>query len=123
MREFNEMTIPRWALPAALGGVLAIAVTDAVLMRHHPVTPSPRTIPKTRPVVARPSPFEPVQPEIVRIQMLPAPAKTPEQLIEERAPEAVEPARRGRLARVISRIPLLRRWQRHREAVGTEPPR
>jgi len=117
------MGIPRWALPAALGGVLAFAVTDAVMLRHRPITPRPRSVPQTRPVGVRPSPFERVQPEIVRIQMLPAPAMAPVEPTEAPAPEAVEAARRGRLDRVISRIPLLRRWMRHREAVGTEPPR
>ena len=38
--------IPRWVLPAALGGVLAIAGADAVLMRPHPVSVRPRTIPE-----------------------------------------------------------------------------
>ena len=38
--------IPRWALPAALGGVLAIAGADAVLMRRHPVSVRPRAIPE-----------------------------------------------------------------------------
>ena len=36
--------IPRWALPAALGGVLAMAGADAVLMRRHPVSARPRAI-------------------------------------------------------------------------------
>ena len=31
------MQVTRWLLPAALAGVLAIAVTDAVMLRHHPV--------------------------------------------------------------------------------------
>jgi hypothetical protein len=38
--------IPRWVLPAALGGVLAIAAADAVLMRRHPVSARPRAIPE-----------------------------------------------------------------------------
>jgi len=38
--------IPRWALPAALGGVLAIAVADVVLMRRHPVSVRPQAIPE-----------------------------------------------------------------------------
>src|SRR5450631_131256 len=38
--------IPRWALPAALGGVLAIAGADAILMRRHPVSARPRQIPE-----------------------------------------------------------------------------
>src|SRR6266481_3468483 len=31
------MQVTRWLLPAALAGVLAIAVTDAVMLRRHPV--------------------------------------------------------------------------------------
>src|ERR1035437_7423512 len=38
--------IPRWVLPAALGGVLAMTAADAVLMRRHPVSVRPRTIPE-----------------------------------------------------------------------------
>jgi hypothetical protein len=38
--------IRRWALPAALGGVLAIAGADAILMRRHPVSARPRAIPE-----------------------------------------------------------------------------
>jgi hypothetical protein len=36
--------IPRWALPAAIGGVLAIAGADAILMQHRPVSVRPRAI-------------------------------------------------------------------------------
>jgi hypothetical protein len=36
--------IPRWVLPAALGGVLAMAGADAVLMRRHPVSARPRAV-------------------------------------------------------------------------------
>ena len=36
--------IPRWALPAALGGVLAIAGADAILMQRHPVSVRPRAM-------------------------------------------------------------------------------
>ncbi len=32
------MQVTRWLLPAALAGVLAIVVTDAVMLRRHPVT-------------------------------------------------------------------------------------
>lgn len=114
------MDIPQWALPLALGGVLAIAVTDAVMMRHRRVTPRQQPVLDTRPVVARPSPFKPVQPEIVRLQMLPAPVVAPESPARAPAPAAHVPARRSGLARVISKIPLLRLWQRHREVAGTE---
>jgi len=38
------MQVPRWLLPAALAGMLAIAITDAVMLRRHPaiaqVTPT-----------------------------------------------------------------------------------
>lgn len=34
--------IPRWALPAAIGGVLAIAGADAILMQRRPVSVRPR---------------------------------------------------------------------------------
>src|ERR1039457_1132563 len=36
--------IPRWALPAALGGVLAIAGADAILMQRRPVSVRPRAM-------------------------------------------------------------------------------
>src|ERR1035441_5384281 len=36
--------IPRWGLPAALGGVLAIGAADLVLMQRHPVSLRPRAI-------------------------------------------------------------------------------
>ena len=36
--------IPRWVLPAALGGVLAIAGADAILMQRHPVSVRPRAM-------------------------------------------------------------------------------
>ena len=36
--------IPRWALPAALCGVVAITSADVVLMRRHPVSARPRAI-------------------------------------------------------------------------------
>jgi hypothetical protein len=39
--------IPRWALPAALGGVLAIVAADAVLMQRHPVSVRPPAVPET----------------------------------------------------------------------------
>ena len=39
--------IPRWALPAALGGVLALFVADAFLMRRHPVSVRPPTAAET----------------------------------------------------------------------------
>jgi hypothetical protein len=38
--------IPRWVLPATLGGVLAMAGADAILMRRHPVSARPRAIPE-----------------------------------------------------------------------------
>jgi hypothetical protein len=38
--------IPRWVLPAALGGVLAMAGADAILMRRHSVSVRPVTIPE-----------------------------------------------------------------------------
>src|SRR5664280_410772 len=36
--------IPRWVLPAALGGVLAIAGADAFLMQRRPISVRPRAI-------------------------------------------------------------------------------
>ena len=38
--------IPRWALPAALVGVVAIAGADAFLMRRHPISVRPRPTPE-----------------------------------------------------------------------------
>jgi hypothetical protein len=38
--------IPRWLLPAALGGVLAMAGADAILMRRHSVSVRPPAIPE-----------------------------------------------------------------------------
>src|ERR1017187_3085588 len=39
--------IPRWVLPAALGGVLAMAGADAILMRRHSFSVRPPAIPET----------------------------------------------------------------------------
>src|ERR1035441_9508500 len=36
--------IPRWAVPAAIGGVLAIAGADAFLMQRRPISVRPRAI-------------------------------------------------------------------------------
>lgn len=221
--------IPRWVLQAALGGVLAIAVTDAVLMWRHPIAVRPQAIPEkirlhadaegeglrvqwdrvSRPIrnadharlyirdgplqsqleltgrqldtstvmywpeservtfrlevycgtqnssdsatfgmpenrnvrrhagparatveQARPSPFEHVAPEIVVTQTRPAPLLEPEAAAPEAvppdatAPQAVagaEPAREGRLGRMISKIPLLRRLREHPPADETQP--
>jgi hypothetical protein len=38
--------IPRWVLPAALGGVLAMAGADAILMRRHSVSVRPPAVPE-----------------------------------------------------------------------------
>jgi hypothetical protein len=38
--------IPRWVLPAALGGVLAMAGADAILMRRHKVSVRPPAVPE-----------------------------------------------------------------------------
>ena len=38
--------IPRWVLPAAVGGVLAMAGADAILMRRHSVSVRPTAIPE-----------------------------------------------------------------------------
>lgn len=35
------MQVPRWLLPAALAGVLAIAATDLVMLRRHPAVAAP----------------------------------------------------------------------------------
>src|ERR1035441_3518898 len=39
--------IPRWALPAALGGVLAFGAADLALMQRRPISARPRAIPET----------------------------------------------------------------------------
>ena len=39
--------IPRWALPAALGGVLAFGAADLALMQRRPISVRPRAIPET----------------------------------------------------------------------------
>ena len=41
-----RLRIPRWVLPAALGGVLAMAGADAILMRRHKVSARPLAIPE-----------------------------------------------------------------------------
>ena len=38
--------IPQWALPVALGGVLAIAGTDAILVQRRPISVPSRTVPE-----------------------------------------------------------------------------
>jgi hypothetical protein len=40
------LRIPRWLLPAALCGVVAITSADVVLLRRHPVKELPRTTPE-----------------------------------------------------------------------------
>jgi hypothetical protein len=210
--------IPRWLLPAALWGVVAITSADVVLLRHHPVKKAPRvnvepiglhvaaegpsvriqwnrnsapvrnadratlfitdgasreavnlsgtqldrsTVrywpeseqvtfrlevhkgdrnnsdsasiglpqegrrrsrqPRTERVVveqARPSPFERVTPEIEVTQARRAP------VITVSAPEpavAAAPQEDGRFERVLSKIPLLRRFGKHLSADETEP--
>ena len=210
--------IPRWVLPAALCGVVAITSADLVLMRRHPVSARPRAIPEqiglhahaegevlrvqwnrgsrairnadrailyiedgtlrnqldltgrqldgssvkywpeservtfrlevyrgalsssdsldfaptqarsrrrqagqARAIVeARPSPFERVEPEIVVTQTRPAPMVPP--VAPAREPVAVaEPPRESRLNRMLSRIPLLRRFRSHPSSDGTAP--
>jgi hypothetical protein len=211
--------IPRWALPAALCGVLAILAADLVLMRRHRVTAQPRAIPEniglhvgaegagmrvqwnrgSRPIrnadhailyiedgsvqsqldltgqqldgssvkywpeservtfrlevyrgsqrssdsavfglsrdlrsrrkqgpvraiveSARPSPFEHVNLEIVRTQTLPAPPTAAEPVATAEPVAVAEPQRESRLDRVISKIPLLRRLQKHPQSDGIE---
>ena len=214
--------IPRWALPAAVCGVLAIAGADLILMRRHPVSARPKPIPEeiglyanaegggvrveweraSRPVrnadhavlyiedgtrqshvdltgrqldgssvmywpeservtfrlevfrgahrssdsaafdvppearrkkhgperaiveQARPSPFERVQPEIEVTQVRPAPAISAPNLATTPEPATVaEAPKESRLERVISKIPLLRRFRKHPSAEETESSR
>ena len=81
---------------------------------------------------ARPSPFEPTGPQMVKVQALSAPVMAAGLAAPELAAEAVaapvepmalpvEPAREGRLDRMISKIPLLRRLRKHPPADGSEP--
>jgi hypothetical protein len=214
--------IPRWAIPAAIGGVLAIAAVDAVLMQRHPVSVQPLAMPEqiglhadadgeglrvqwnrgsrairnadrailyiedgalqsqldlsgrqldtssvrywpeservkfrlevyrgtqsrsdstafglpparhrrrqpgpARAIVeqVRPSPFERVAPEIEVTQTRPAPVP----VASERVAATLEPVaaaappRESRLDRIISRIPLLRRLQKHPPSEETQP--
>src|ERR1035438_9357142 len=39
--------IPRWALPAALGGVLAFGAADLALMQRRPISVRPRAVAET----------------------------------------------------------------------------
>jgi hypothetical protein len=72
----------------------------------------------------RPSPFQHVEPEIEVTQARPVPViavREPVSVLEPAA--AVELPKESRLDRMISRIPLLRRFGKHPQADGTEPPR
>jgi len=115
--------IPRWVLPAALGGVLAMTAADAVLLRRHHVSVRPRA----RAIMqqARPSPFERTALEIVVTQTRPAPVTSPQPGALELAAAsepvaAAEPPQESRLDRVISRIPLLRRLRKHSQPAANE---
>lgn len=71
-------------------------------------------------VEARPSPFERVEPEIVVTQTRPVPMVPP--VAPAREPVAVaEPPRESRLNRMLSRIPLLRRFRSRPSSDGTAP--
>jgi hypothetical protein len=67
---------------------------------------------------ARPSPFDRVTPENEVIQARRTPVIT---VSAEEPPAAVEPQEEGRFQRVISKIPLLRRWGKHPSSDETEP--
>jgi hypothetical protein len=215
--------IPRWILPAALSGVLAIMAADAVLMRRHRVSARPEPVREriglhadaegggvrvewdrgSRPIrnadrailyiedgtersqvaltgrqldgssvmylpeservtfrleihrgsqsssdsidfglpqdharrrrqgparavveTMRPSPFERVEPEIEVTQTRPKPVLVASEPAPTPQPVATaEPPKEGRFDRMISRIPLLRRLQKHPQSDGTEPSR
>lgn len=73
---------------------------------------------------ARPSPFELVRPEIVTTQKLPPPAVTPDESSEALDPvpqpsTAAEQPGESRLDRMISKIPLLRRLEKHPQSDET----
>ena len=69
---------------------------------------------------SRPSPFDRVTPEIEVTRALPAPVIT----VSAPVPAAaVQPPEEGRFQRVLSKIPLLRRFGKHPSSGETEPPR
>jgi hypothetical protein len=125
LKPMMTWRIPRWVLPAALAGVLAMTAADVILLRRHRVTVRPRA--RAMLQQARPSPFERTKLEIVVTQTLPAPVNSPElaaQVQELAAASArvaaAEPPRESRLDRVISRIPLLRRLRKHPQSDENE---
>lgn len=71
-------------------------------------------------VLARPSPFERVQPEIEVTQARPATVISAPDLVNAPEPAEAAPARESRLERVISKIPLLRHLRRHPPEEETE---
>ena len=114
------MRIPRWVLPAAVGGVLAMTVTDTVMMRRHRVSVRPQG--RTTVQELRPSPFHRAEPEIVVIQTLKAPViRVSAPAAAEPVAAAADPPRESRWDQFVSKIPLLRRWRKHPPAGGTEP--
>jgi hypothetical protein len=123
LKPMMTWRIPRWVLPAALAGVLAMTAADVILLRRHRVTVRPRA--RAMMQQARPSPFERTKLEIVVTQTLPAPVNSPELAAQELAAAsarvaAAEPPRESRLDRVISRIPLLRRFRKHPQSDENE---
>ena len=73
---------------------------------------------------ARPSPFESVRPEVVTTQTLPPPVVPADESAEALDPapqpgKAAEQQGESRLDRVISRIPLLRRLEKHPQSDET----
>jgi hypothetical protein len=114
------MRIPRWVLPAAVGGVLAMTVTDTVMMRRHRVTVRPQG--STTVQELRPSPFHRAAPEIVVIETLKAPViRVATPAAAEPVAEAADPPRESRWDQFVSKIPLLRHWRKHPPADGTQP--
>jgi len=116
--------MPRWILLAALGGVLAMAGVDAVMMRRHPVLVQPT--PQASGLPPRPSPFHRQGPEIEVTQTLPArvaAARPPvAQTVGGAEPVAdAEPPKGSRLGRFLSKIPLLRHLRKHAPADESEP--
>ncbi len=97
-----------------------MTVTDTVMLRRHRISVAPQG--RTTVQELRPSPFHRDAPEIVVIQTLKAPViRVSAPAADEPVAAAAEPPRESRWDRVISKIPLLRRWRKHPPADGTEP--
>ena len=107
-----------------------MTAADAILIWHRPISSRPpKAIAEAagpRPLAiaesVRPSPFEHrLVPVIEVTQTLPARVEHPAPELVAAREAAAEPPAESRLDRIISRIPLLRRFRKRPQPEGNEP--